>query len=144
MELAAQRRGGWLKEYVNKLITLVQKPGNESGNGTSARLLLTCFSAPNMPFQLRGIDGLSIRETAQILGLPHGSVKAQFARAVKKLKETIGGAIVESTVLKVLAENPDILYVSAAKEICTAMMVTALWGVFVGLVVLLQHDAPLG
>jgi RNA polymerase sigma-70 factor (ECF subfamily) len=39
------------------------------------------------PFQLRAIDGLSVRETAQILGMPHGTVKAQFARARKKLKE---------------------------------------------------------
>jgi RNA polymerase sigma-70 factor (ECF subfamily) len=38
-------------------------------------------------FQLRAIDGLSIRETAQVLGIPHGTVKAQFARARKKLKE---------------------------------------------------------
>src|SRR5215469_202298 len=58
------------------------------------------------------------------------------------MQETIGGAIVESAVLNVLADNPDTLYVSAAKEICTAMMVTLLRGVFVGLVVLLQHDAP--
>src|SRR6516162_816659 len=58
------------------------------------------------------------------------------------MQETIGGAIVESAVLNVLAENPDTLYFSAAKEICTAMMVTLLRGVFVGLVVLLQHDAP--
>ena len=58
------------------------------------------------------------------------------------MQETIGGAIVESAVLNVLAENPDTLYVSAAKEICTAMMVKVLRGVFVGLVVLLQHDPP--
>jgi RNA polymerase sigma-70 factor, ECF subfamily len=38
-------------------------------------------------FQLRAIDGLSVRETSQILGMPHGTVKAQFARARKKLKE---------------------------------------------------------
>ena len=38
-------------------------------------------------FQLRAIDGLSVRETSQILGKPHGTVKAQFARARKKLKE---------------------------------------------------------
>lgn len=38
-------------------------------------------------FQLRAIEGLTIRETAQILGLPHGTVKAQFARARKRLKE---------------------------------------------------------
>jgi hypothetical protein len=58
------------------------------------------------------------------------------------MEETIGGAIVESAVLNVLAENPDTLYVSAAKEICTAMMVKVLRGVFVGLVVFLQHDPP--
>lgn len=38
-------------------------------------------------FQLRDVDGLSIRETARILGLPTGTVKAQSARARKKLKE---------------------------------------------------------
>ena len=38
-------------------------------------------------FQLRDIDGLSIRETAQILGIPRGTVKAQSARARKRLKE---------------------------------------------------------
>ena len=38
-------------------------------------------------FLLRDVDGLSIRETAQILGVPTGTVKAQSARARKKLKE---------------------------------------------------------
>jgi len=38
-------------------------------------------------FQLRDVDGLSIRETAQILGVPTGTVKAQSARARQKLKE---------------------------------------------------------
>jgi RNA polymerase sigma-70 factor (ECF subfamily) len=37
-------------------------------------------------FQLRDIDGRSIRETAQMLGVPTGTVKAQSARARKKLK----------------------------------------------------------
>jgi RNA polymerase sigma-70 factor (ECF subfamily) len=32
-------------------------------------------------FQLRVLDGLSILETAQILGVPNGTVKAQLARA---------------------------------------------------------------
>jgi RNA polymerase sigma-70 factor (ECF subfamily) len=32
-------------------------------------------------FQLRIVDGLSIFETARILGVPHGTVKAQLARA---------------------------------------------------------------
>jgi RNA polymerase sigma-70 factor (ECF subfamily) len=38
-------------------------------------------------FQLRDVDGLSIRETARILGVPTGTVKAQSARARKRLKE---------------------------------------------------------
>ena len=44
-------------------------------------------------FQLRDIDGRSIRETAQILGVPTGTVKAQSARARKKLKELMRYAL---------------------------------------------------
>jgi RNA polymerase sigma-70 factor (ECF subfamily) len=38
-------------------------------------------------FQLHDVDGLSIRETALILGVPTGTVKSQSARAHKRLKE---------------------------------------------------------
>jgi RNA polymerase sigma-70 factor, ECF subfamily len=38
-------------------------------------------------FRLRDVDGLSIRETARISGVPTGTVKAQSARARKRLKE---------------------------------------------------------
>jgi RNA polymerase sigma-70 factor, ECF subfamily len=38
-------------------------------------------------FLLRDVDGLSIRQTARILGVPTGTVKAQSARARKRLKE---------------------------------------------------------
>jgi len=38
-------------------------------------------------FQLRDIDGLSIREAARLLGVPLGTVKAQSARARKKLRQ---------------------------------------------------------
>jgi RNA polymerase sigma-70 factor, ECF subfamily len=44
-------------------------------------------------FQLRDIDGRTIRETAQILGVPSGTVKAQSARARKKLKEFMRQAL---------------------------------------------------
>jgi RNA polymerase sigma-70 factor (ECF subfamily) len=47
-------------------------------------------------FQLREVDGLSIRETAQALGIPHGTVKARVARARRKLKQ----------LLQVQANNP--------------------------------------
>jgi RNA polymerase sigma-70 factor (ECF subfamily) len=36
-------------------------------------------------FQLRVVDGLSILETARILGVPNGTVKAQLARARAKI-----------------------------------------------------------
>ena len=38
-------------------------------------------------FLLRDVDGLSIRETARILGVPTGTVKTQLARARKRLRE---------------------------------------------------------
>jgi RNA polymerase sigma-70 factor, ECF subfamily len=44
-------------------------------------------------FQLRGIDGLSIGETARILGVPTGTVKAQSARAQKRLKHLMRRAL---------------------------------------------------
>ena len=44
-------------------------------------------------FQLRDIDGLSIREAARILGIPLGTVKAQSARARKKLKQWMRRAL---------------------------------------------------
>ena len=37
-------------------------------------------------YQLRDVCGLSIRDTANILGVPNGTVKAQVARARAKLK----------------------------------------------------------
>jgi RNA polymerase sigma-70 factor (ECF subfamily) len=40
-------------------------------------------------FLLRDVDGLSIRETARILGVPTGTVKAQSTRARKRLKESM-------------------------------------------------------
>ena len=40
-------------------------------------------------FHLRNVDGLSIRETAHLLGVPAGTVKARLARARVRLKEGI-------------------------------------------------------
>ena len=44
-------------------------------------------------FQLRDVDGLSISETARILGIPSGTVKAQLARARAKLKDAMRRAL---------------------------------------------------
>jgi len=48
-------------------------------------------------FQLRDIDGLSVRETARRLGVPDGTVKAQSARARKKLMQLIRRALKSQT-----------------------------------------------
>jgi RNA polymerase sigma-70 factor, ECF subfamily len=40
-------------------------------------------------FQLCDLDGLSIRETAHLLGVPAGTVKARLSRARMRLKEVI-------------------------------------------------------
>jgi RNA polymerase sigma-70 factor, ECF subfamily len=55
----------------------------------SARLThLHSYLSPTLrkTFQLRDVEGLSIRETARILGVPTGTVKAQSARARERLK----------------------------------------------------------
>jgi RNA polymerase sigma-70 factor, ECF subfamily len=44
-------------------------------------------------FQLRDIDGLSIREAAKILGVPLGTVKAQSARARKRIRQLMRRAV---------------------------------------------------
>jgi RNA polymerase sigma-70 factor (ECF subfamily) len=72
-------------------------PEDEYRNGElSSRLI--CFHHRLSPtlrrtFQLRAIDGLSIRETAQILGIPRGTVKAQLARARRTLRDLMARAL---------------------------------------------------
>jgi RNA polymerase sigma-70 factor, ECF subfamily len=40
-------------------------------------------------FQLRELEGLSVRETANTLGMPEGTVKAQLSRARRKLARSM-------------------------------------------------------
>jgi RNA polymerase sigma-70 factor, ECF subfamily len=64
-------------------------PEDDCRNSELAAHLRKCTAllSPSLrrTFQLRVVDGLSIFETAQVLGLPHGTVKAQLARARRKL-----------------------------------------------------------
>ena len=68
-----------------------ERPGPEDQFRNSelrARLRkCTALLSPTLrrTFQLRVIDGLSILETARILGVPHGTVKAHLARARTKI-----------------------------------------------------------
>ena len=65
-------------------------PEEECRNSELAAHLRKCAAllSPNLrrTFQLRVVDGLSILETAQVLGVPLGTVKAQLARARAKIK----------------------------------------------------------
>ena len=64
-------------------------PEDQFRNSELAARLRKCTAllSPTLrrTFQLRVIDGLSIFETGRILGLPHGTVKAQLARARAKI-----------------------------------------------------------
>lgn len=72
-------------------------PEDECRNGELSRRL-SHFQSQLTPtlrktFQLREIDGLSIREAARILDVPLGTVKAQSARARKKLRQWMRRAL---------------------------------------------------
>ena len=50
------------------------------------RMVRQLSPALRRAFQLRELDGLTIRETANVLGVAEGTVKAQLARARTKLR----------------------------------------------------------
>jgi RNA polymerase sigma-70 factor (ECF subfamily) len=69
-------------------------PEDESRTAELHRNLLRSVAQLSPPlrktFQLRELDGLSTTETAHILGVPDGTVKAQLARARAKLRRLMG------------------------------------------------------
>jgi RNA polymerase sigma-70 factor (ECF subfamily) len=68
-------------------------PEDECRNSELIARLRRCTAllspALRRTFELRVMNGLSIRETAQLLGVPHGTVKAQLARARKSIARHI-------------------------------------------------------
>jgi RNA polymerase sigma-70 factor, ECF subfamily len=79
--------------YLISEILADARPGPEDAcrNSELASHLRKCTAllSPSLrrTFQLRVVDGLSILETARILGLPQGTVKAQLARARAKIAQ---------------------------------------------------------
>jgi len=69
-------------------------PEDESRAAELHRNLLRSVAQLSPPlrktFQLRELEGLSTSETAHILGVPDGTVKAQLARARAKLRRLMG------------------------------------------------------
>lgn len=85
------------REYLLSDILVDERPSPEDeyyNSKLSARLLKSATRlSPTLrrTFHLRFMDHLSIRETASILGLPTGTVKAQTARARAKLVKSLRG-----------------------------------------------------
>jgi RNA polymerase sigma-70 factor (ECF subfamily) len=71
-------------------------PEEECGNSELRRRLMQLVEqlSPTLrrAFQLRELDGLTTSETARILGVPDGTVKAQLTRARAKLRHLMRGA----------------------------------------------------
>jgi len=76
-------------------------PEDECRNGELSRRITRLQSqlTPTLrkTFQLRDVDGLSIREAARILDVPLGTVKGQSARARKKLRQWMRRALRSQT-----------------------------------------------
>lgn len=94
-----RRRGVWLsleEEHTEDGLPLSERiadprPGPEEACFTSeahdrlAQVAKQLSPTLRRTFQLRHIDGLTTKETASLLGVPEGTVKAQVARARAKL-----------------------------------------------------------
>lgn len=84
----------WVSE---QLLDHRPNPEDECQNSELSTRLTHFYTELSPPlrrtFRLRDIEGLSIRETARILKIPSGTVKAQSARARKKMKELMERAL---------------------------------------------------
>jgi RNA polymerase sigma-70 factor (ECF subfamily) len=69
-------------------------------------------------FQLRDVEGFSIRETAHLLGVPTGTVKARLARARMRLKEVIKKSLGKASSDPRTVANKNPPSSSAAQMLC--------------------------
>jgi RNA polymerase sigma-70 factor (ECF subfamily) len=91
IHLSLDEQTGGEKQYFvwERLADTRPSPEEECRNFELSARLQKCAAllSPSLrrTFQLRVLMGLSVFETARILGLPHGTVKAQLARARAKI-----------------------------------------------------------
>jgi len=86
----------WVTTIVHNCVLLQLRKDEYQHSELSTRLVhFHTQLSPTLrrTFRLRDIDGLSIRETARILKVPCGTVKAQSARARRKLKDLMQHAL---------------------------------------------------
>jgi RNA polymerase sigma-70 factor, ECF subfamily len=69
-------------------------------------------------FRLRHVDGLSIRETAQLLGVPSGTVKARLARARMRLRQVMQKSFRERVKRSTYIANGNAPRSSASQMLC--------------------------
>jgi RNA polymerase sigma-70 factor, ECF subfamily len=78
--------------------------------------LLTQLSDPlRKAFQLRELDGFTTKETALILGIPTGTVKAQLTRARMKLRQLMGSPL-DAKPASAQAASPRPRLISTARD----------------------------
>ena len=65
------------------------------GEANLARVLLELPPAIRVAVVLRHVDGLSVAETAEVLGRPEGTVKAQVSRGLERLRVLLATPVAE-------------------------------------------------
>jgi RNA polymerase sigma-70 factor, ECF subfamily len=99
IHVSLDSRIGEEREYAlsDTLVDRRPNPEDECHRSTlSARLMKSAVQlSPTLrkTFHLRFVDRLSICETARVLGVPTGTVKAQTARAKAKLQKLVRGVL---------------------------------------------------
>jgi RNA polymerase sigma-70 factor (ECF subfamily) len=99
IHISLESRIGEDPEYPLSDLLVDERPNPEDeclGSTLNARLMKSAAQLSPIlrkTFLLRFVDHLSICETARVLGVPPGTVKAQTARARAKLKKSIRGTL---------------------------------------------------
>jgi len=94
VQLALDETGGRPDPMLEDIVPDT-RPGPEEAYGkreiaeTLAHAISLLSPTLRTTFHLRDVRGFSIRETAHLLGVPTGTVKARLARARAKLREVM-------------------------------------------------------